>query len=78
MAAAGLPQAASSSAEMSAPAMNVLPAPIRTTAAICGSAAARAIASMMACGTRGANRVDGRIVDGDQRDVLANGVVNRM
>ena len=26
----------------------------------------------------GANRVDGRIVDGDQRDVLANGVVNRM
>ena len=32
--ASSLPQAASSSTEMSAPAMNVLPAPIMTTAAI--------------------------------------------
>jgi hypothetical protein len=43
--------------------MNVLPAPIARR----GYPGWRAIASMMACGTPGANRVDGRIVDGDQR-----------
>ena len=63
---------------MSAPATNVVPAPIRTIASAAASPFARATPSSIASQTPGAERVDRRVVDGQDRDAILDFVVNEL
>ena len=63
---------------MSAPAMNVVPAPMSTIASAAGSLAGARDGVADAFRDAGTQRVDRRIVDGDDGDAIANVVANQL
>ena len=63
---------------MSAPAMNVVPAPIRTMASAAGSPPRALDGVADAFRHARAERVDGRVVDGDDGDAIADFVTNQL
>ena len=67
---ARLPEVILPNSLMSAPAMNVRPPPMSTAALTLSSLSICSIASRNAFGHAGAERVDRRIVDGDDGDVV--------
>ena len=62
---------------MSAPAMNVVPAPIRTMASALESWQARSTASLMRFGHAGAQGIHRRVVDGDDGNTVPYLVPNQ-
>ena len=58
---------------MSAPATNVLPAPMNTIAVTASSRSAASKAPNDGLGHAGTERVDGRVVDGDDGDGVFDG-----